>query len=129
MNLLLRQGPGSIGVPYNGEMLPRLALMAMACAWPLLVSCGSPSRAISADAAAPTSVKETTGYVSLGNSPHVRFGVPVDGDSSDDYLMDKGAYVLSYNRARGSPFTAKTWRTGQQFGMEEQPTSPIRLGA
>jgi len=38
----------------------------------------------------------------LSESPHVRFGVPVDADSSDDYLMDKGAYVLSYNRGRGS---------------------------
>jgi len=89
-------------VPYNGEMPPRLALMVLGCAWPLLVSCGGPGRATSADAAAPTSVKEATGPTSLGNSPHVRFGVPVDGDSSDDYLMDKGAYVLSYNRARGS---------------------------
>jgi len=33
--------------------------------------------------------------------PHVRFGVPVDADPSDDYLIDRDAYVASYNRNRG----------------------------
>jgi endonuclease G len=39
---------------------------------------------------------------SSSGSPHVLFGVPVDADPSDDYLMEKAAYMLSYNRVRGS---------------------------
>jgi endonuclease G len=31
---------------------------------------------------------------------HVLLGVPTDADPRDDYVMDKGAYVLSYNRRR-----------------------------
>src|SRR6478752_3457453 len=39
----------------------------------------------------------------LRGSPHVRFGVPADADPSDDYLVDRGVYVASYNARRGEP--------------------------
>ncbi len=32
---------------------------------------------------------------------HAPLGIPKDGDDSDDYLMEKPQYVLSYNNARG----------------------------
>jgi len=34
---------------------------------------------------------------------HLEFGVPADGDSSDDILLNKTEYSLSYNSARGGP--------------------------
>lgn len=39
----------------------------------------------------------------LASSPHVALGVPTDSDPSDDLLMDKGAYVLSYSDALRQP--------------------------
>jgi len=34
---------------------------------------------------------------------HVALGLPRDGDPSDDYLMDKGQYVVSYNPRLNAP--------------------------
>jgi len=34
---------------------------------------------------------------------HAPLGIPKDNDDSDDYLMEKPQYVLSYNNARGGP--------------------------
>lgn len=45
----------------------------------------------------------------LVGSPHVALGVPTDSDSSDDVLLDRGAYVASYNpKQRGPNWVA--WR-------------------
>ncbi len=45
----------------------------------------------------------------LLGSPHVALGVPTDSDSSDDVLLDRGAYVASYNpKHRGPNWVA--WR-------------------
>jgi endonuclease G len=45
----------------------------------------------------------------LIGSPHVALGVPTDSDSSDDVLLDRGAYVASYNpKHRGPNWVA--WR-------------------
>jgi endonuclease G len=68
-----------------------------------LLGCGSPPPSTTAHAAAsPASAEPSAHLENLRDSPHVLFGLPVDADPSDDYLMDKTAYVLSYNRARGS---------------------------
>jgi endonuclease G len=45
----------------------------------------------------------------LETSPHVALGVPLDSDPRDDYWMDKGAYVLSYDDARHEPHWV-AWR-------------------
>ena len=37
----------------------------------------------------------------FAGSVHVRMGVPRDADPSDDVLLDRGAYVMSYNPSRG----------------------------
>lgn len=45
----------------------------------------------------------------MTESVHVKLGVPTDADPSDDYLMDKGVYVTSYNpNRRGANWVA--WR-------------------
>jgi endonuclease G len=36
----------------------------------------------------------------IAHSPHVRFGIPRDADPSDDQLLDRGAFVASYNPTR-----------------------------
>ena len=77
----------------------RLAILLVVCAWTLLPGC-RPARPSTAQAVAPTPARETARLGSLSDSPHLLFGLPVDADPSDDYLMDKGAYVLSYNRER-----------------------------
>ena len=45
-------------------------------------------------------VRDTQGDASVLSSEHVPFGTPMDADPSDDYLMDKGTYMLSYNPRR-----------------------------
>ena len=41
------------------------------------------------------------------SSPHLALGLPVDGDSSDDRILDRKAYVVSYNdRLRGANWVA-----------------------
>lgn len=39
----------------------------------------------------------------ISSSVHVAMGIPKDGDDSDDYLMDKGVYVVSYNKNLNAP--------------------------
>jgi endonuclease G len=39
----------------------------------------------------------------LAASSQTALGVPVDDDASDDYVMDKGEYVVSYNHERNVP--------------------------
>src|SRR4051812_28797933 len=46
---------------------------------------------------------EPTAARALGASVQTALGVPKDDDASDDYLMDKGEYVVSYNPARRVP--------------------------
>jgi endonuclease G, mitochondrial len=43
---------------------------------------------------------ESSASVSIGQSVHVALGVPTDSDPSDDYLLDHGVYVLSYNHKK-----------------------------
>jgi endonuclease G len=46
--------------------------------------------------------------------------MPTDADPSDDFIMDKGAYVLSYNRTRGLANWV-AWRlTADDLGTEER---------
>jgi len=39
----------------------------------------------------------------VASSVHVALGIPTDQDPSDDYLMDEGAFVVSYNPNRRAP--------------------------
>jgi endonuclease G, mitochondrial len=39
----------------------------------------------------------------IGQSTHVALGVPTDSDPSDDYLIDHGIYVVSYNPKKNVP--------------------------
>jgi endonuclease G len=50
--------------------------------------------------------READGHVqasSVNQSVHVALGVPTDSDPSDDYLLDHGIFVLSYNPQRNVP--------------------------
>jgi len=59
----------------------------------------APARPRAPDANDPTSsaIPDAGG---IASSVHVALGIPTDADPADDYLMDKGSYVLSYNAAR-----------------------------
>ncbi len=86
----------------HGATRSRIGLLLAAYAVHAIIGCAAPSRAVPVEAA-PRHAEAADASTSLGLSPHVRFGVPIDGDASDDYLMDKDAYVVSYHRARGVP--------------------------
>jgi endonuclease G len=45
---------------------------------------------------------------------HVALGVPTDAEPADDYLMDKGAYVVSYNPKRNVPNWV-SWKLDRSF--------------
>ncbi|HVY32294.1 MAG TPA: DNA/RNA non-specific endonuclease [Polyangiaceae bacterium] len=65
----------------------------------LLINCGaSVGRPPASKARA---LAETPNGTDLHESHHVRFGLPRDADPRDDYLIDRGAYVASYNPKRG----------------------------
>lgn len=64
--------------------------------------------ACSQDQAPPTAVSPQTHpsyytYPSAIYHNHVEFGTPADGNASDDYIMSKRTYTVSYNCARGGP--------------------------
>ena len=59
------------------------------------VSAPRPSAAASTSASTPATAEP------LADSVHVRMGVPRDADPSNDLLLDRGDYVLSYNASRG----------------------------
>lgn len=68
-------------------------LFAAACAVPLPPEQGPPSLPLPAPAQPTAPVR----------SPHLELGTPVDADPSDDELMLKPQYALSYNRLRRGP--------------------------
>jgi endonuclease G len=63
--------------------------------------------ACSTDAPSPTapspSAPKLYTYPSAIYRNHVEFGVPADGNSSDDLLLSKTTYYVDYNCARGRP--------------------------
>lgn len=68
----------------------------------VLLGCSSPPRSRApASPSRATATEPTSSITELHSSPHVRFGVPVDANPTDDYLIDRGVYVASYNRNRG----------------------------
>jgi endonuclease G len=73
-------------------------MMALALATGALTVCGAPRDHGCADADA------TAATPALGGAPsvHLALGTPVDADPSDDELMLKPEYALSYNRARNA---------------------------
>lgn len=54
-------------------------------------------------AADPTTAPPTTPDPPAGSSAHLELGVPVDADSTDDYLIVRYQYALSYNPQRNVP--------------------------
>ena len=58
-----------------------------------------------ADAAVPPPPvqRETQVDPAIARSPHIALGIPTDADPSDDVLLDKEAYVVSYNPKRRDP--------------------------
>lgn len=102
----------------------------------MLVGCGAPPPPTSAPPAPPAGAASAeTDLEKLGHSPHVSFGVPTDADPSDDYLIDRGAYVASYNRRLGGPNWV-AWRLtrddlgttarGDDFRADERLPSELR---
>jgi endonuclease G len=54
----------------------------------------------------------------LRKSPNVMLGVPTDADPSDDFVMDKREFVVSYNRRRNQANWV-AWRvTADDLGLE-----------
>ncbi len=51
---------------------------------------------------------------------HAPLGIPKDDDDSDDYLMEKPQYVLSYNNARGGPNWVAWNLNASWFGTAER---------
>lgn len=54
-----------------------------------------------------------------GDAPsneHLAMGTPVDGDSSDDYLMTKPQYALSYNKNKNNPNWVSYSLNASHFG-------------
>jgi len=49
----------------------------------------------------PTNNNNNNNNKSLYNSAHIELGLPCDKDNSDDYLIFRDQYVLSYNNIRG----------------------------
>lgn len=50
------------------------------------------------------------------NSPHLQMGAPADGDPSDDYLLVKKQYALSYNPQKHVPNWVSSQLTASHFG-------------
>lgn len=67
----------------------------------MVVACASPAAPPDAPTAAPAGARTTPDPIAA--SPHVALGVPRDRDPSDDYLADRGAFVMSYNDRRRVP--------------------------
>lgn len=69
---------------------------------------------------ASASVLAPASRSAITRSTHLLFGTPSDADPSDDFIMDKGVYVLSYNRSRGLANWV-AWRlTADDLGTEER---------
>jgi len=56
----------------------------------------------------------------IDSSPHVMLGVPTDRDPRDDFLINHGVYVVSYNRNRNDPNWVSWKLTAQDLGGEER---------
>jgi endonuclease G len=61
----------------------------------------------------------------VASSPHVALGVPVDADPSDDLVMDRGAYVVSYNPRRNVASWV-AWRLDENDLGHEHRTGDFR---
>lgn len=61
----------------------------------------------------------------LHPSPHLALGLPVDEDPTDDLILDKGTYVVSFNdRLHGPNWVA--WRLGPEDLGETKRTNDFR---
>jgi endonuclease G len=61
----------------------------------------------------------TTSKAPSGGAPsneHLAMGTPVDGDASDDYLMTKPQYALSYNKEKNIPNWVSYSLNASHFG-------------
>jgi endonuclease G, mitochondrial len=72
-------------------------------------SSGTPETALQA-ASRPRSMPP---FATIEQSPHVAFGVPRDADPSDEVLLDRGEFVLSYSKVHNGPNWV-AWRLSRQ---------------
>jgi endonuclease G len=64
-----------------------------------------------------TSIRaEATAASQVGESPHLTLGTPTDADPSDDYIITRPQYVVSYSRTRNAPNWAAWKLTASDFG-------------
>ncbi len=62
-----------------------------------------PSSAEPVTRPASQSTNDTATESGLSRNVHVALGIPTDSDPSDDYLIDHGVYVVSYNPKKNVP--------------------------
>jgi len=55
-----------------------------------------------------------------GNSVHISLGIPYDNDPSDDYIIFRPQYVLSYNPKKGVPNWVSYELNSNWFGAESR---------
>lgn len=104
----------------------------------LVMACASPAPPPSARTAVASPAVRTPPDP-IATSPHVALGVPRDLDPSDDYLADRGVFVMSYSDRRRVPNWV-AWRlVSSDLGDEDRadnfradpdlPASFLRVGA
>jgi endonuclease G len=80
----------------------RARTFAAALATLVLAACSADHTSPTAPAPSPEAPRAYT-YPSAIYRSHVEFGVPMDANSSDDLLLSKRQYYVSYNCAKGRP--------------------------
>jgi endonuclease G len=108
---------------FAAEIQSTLAVVAF-----VLAACAPQSaipRPPEPSAATNRSPERTTSRLRIESSPHLALGLPVDADQSDAYLMDKGVFVLSYNRAHHAPNWV-AWRLTKDDLGDEERTNEFR---
>ncbi|HSU13682.1 DNA/RNA non-specific endonuclease [Longimicrobium sp.] len=108
-------------------MLVRLApsrarTFAAAIATLVLAACSVDAPSPTAPAAAPDAPRMYT-YPSAIYRSHVEFGVPADANASDDLLLSKRQYYVSYNCAKGRPNWVSWDLNKTHFGDAPRSTS------
>jgi len=68
--------------------------------------------------ALPTRVATASDAAQYGN--HLEFGRPVDGDATDDILVERAQYTASFNHLRGTPNWVSYNLEATHFGPEDR---------
>ena len=81
-------------------------------------------------------VKPVEPRVLTGDSVHVSLGIPADNDATDDYIVIRHQYALSYNQFKGVPNWVSYEMNASWFGEAERysgnfitdNTLPLEIG-